>query len=493
MYKEGMALVQEGRLTDAIETFERGLSFDSRNLVLLDAIGATYTLEGDNRRAQQYLEKALQVDPKFVPARKNIAISYFNSNQYDLAVPEFESLIADPRSSAVANLFLGIIAERRAEYGKSALFLEKSGELAYGYPQALLSWAHSLYELRQPPKAEAILTRFDVLSRVSAQEYFQAGLLYSQHGQDKKALADYDRANVTAPELPGLSYQRAITLDRLGRSPEAVEVLKDLTARQPEADSLNLLAHVAEKTGDLRLAIQSLRQAAELAPQKEDNYLDFSTICLDYENYPLALEIANVGLAHIPNSYRLLVQKGAILDKLGRRDKAEEVFREASKLQADNSVALLSLAITQTHARHFQDAIGTLSSAVDRFPGNYYMHYYLGNILVQMGETGELNDEMRQKAERELREGIRLNPSFADSYYQLSKLLLHQNPKLAEENLLTCLRLDPEHASAEYELGHLYLRTGRQKEGQRLIDRFISQQEAEKLKEQQKPRVEATQ
>jgi tetratricopeptide (TPR) repeat protein len=100
---------------------------------------------------------------------------------------------------------------------------------------------------------------------------------------------------------------------------------------------------------------------------------------------------------------------------------------------------------------------------------------------------------MTKKAERELREAIRLNPSFADSYYQLSKLFLQQNPKLAEENLLTCLRLNPEHASAKYELGHLYLRTGRQRDGQKLIEQFISQQETEKLKEQQRPRLESTQ
>jgi len=488
-----MTLVREGRLNEAIQSFEQGLRSDSQNLVLLDAIGATYSLKGDTEHARQYFLKALQIDPGFIPARKNIAISYFNSDQYELAEAEFKRLIDDPGSRPVAYLFLGIIAEKREEYGKSASFLDRSGDLVYQYPQALLSFAHSLYELQQSKQAEAVLGRIDALSGVSASEYFKAGLLYSQHGKDDKAWADFDRANRITPELSGLSYQRAVTLDRLGRTQEALQVLTGLTARKPDADSLNLLAHVAEKSGDLSLAIQSLRQAAKLAPEREDNYLDFSTICLDYENYPLALEIAEVGLANIPNSYRLLVQKGAILDKLGRRDQAQEVLRRASTLQEDNSVALLSLAVTQSHARQFQDAVNTLSSAVDRFPGNYYIQYYLGNVLVQMGELGALSDDMTTKAEQALREAIRLNPSFADSYYQLSKLFLHKNPKLAEENLLTCLRLDPEHVSAKYELGQLYLRTGRQKEGQKLIDQFITQQQAEKLKEQQRPRVELTQ
>jgi hypothetical protein len=53
--------------------------------------------------------------------------------------------------------------------------------------------------------------------------------------------------------------------------------------------------------------------------------------------------------------------------------------------------------------------------------------------------------------------------------------------------------LDPNHAPAEYTLARLYLSTGRRAAGQALIDRFESQQQAEKLKEQQKPRIESAQ
>jgi hypothetical protein len=53
--------------------------------------------------------------------------------------------------------------------------------------------------------------------------------------------------------------------------------------------------------------------------------------------------------------------------------------------------------------------------------------------------------------------------------------------------------LDPNHAHAEYTLARLYLRTGRRAAGQALIDRFESQQQSEKLKEQQRPSIESAQ
>ncbi len=279
----------------------------------------------------------------------------------------------------------------------------------------------------------------------------------------------------------------------MNRPQEALAILKDLAAADLDSDSLNLLAHVAQKSGDFGLAMQSLRQAAKLDPTREDNYLDFSTICADYGNYPLALEAANVGLEHIPNSYRLLIQKGVVLENLGRLEEAEDILRNAAQLQKDNSVALLSLAIVETHAGQLQDAETTLISGIASFPDNYYMHYHLGKILVQLQEGDPADAALGAKAKHAFQQAIRFNPSYADSYYQLSKLYLKEFPKLAEQNLLTCLRLDPNHAPAEYTLARLYLSTGRREAGQAWIDRFESQQQAAKLKEQQKPRIESAQ
>jgi len=379
-----------------------------------------------------------------------------------------------------------MIAEEQRNFPKAAALLEECGETVFHYPRALLSLAHSLLELKETQRADAALKNLDTMTGVAASEYFKAGLLYSQQKRYQQAIAEFQKAEKVDPGLSGLKYQQAIVLDQLGHSEDALNILKDLTSIRPDADSLNLLASLARRSGDLNLAIQSLRQAAMLEPGREVNYLDFSTLCMDYENYPLALEAADIGLSHVPGSYRLQVQKGAILEKLGRFGEAEEIVRSASNLQDDNSVALLSLGIIQTHAGELQDAINTLSSAIKKFPSNSQMHYYLGIAFEQtLQHDAQAADAFRR--------AIRMNPSFADSYYHLSKLYLDKNPNLAEENLLACLRLEPHHLPAEYSLGRLYLKTGRRAQGRALIEAFERQQQAEKLKDQQKPSLQLAQ
>jgi tetratricopeptide (TPR) repeat protein len=491
-YNTGVQLVRQGKLDEAIRTFDRGLAADPRNVRLLDAIGAAYSLNGEFVTAEGFFLRGLQIDPGFVPAQKNLAITHFNLGQNDRAASEFR-LLADQskESGPVANLFLGIIAAKGGEYAKAVIFSERAGSLLKQYPDAIISFADSLYQLHQPKRAELILGHLDALPGVSGSQYVKAGVLYSELGQNKRALADFEKAGRMGGSPDTLEFQRAAVLDRLGRTQEALGILKVRVATRPDTESLNLLAHVAEKNHEFELALQSLKMAAKLEPEKEENYLDFSTFCADYENYPLALEAAEVGLDHIPNSYRLMVQKGAVLEKLARLDEAEEVLREAVALETDNSVALLSLAIVQSHAEKFQESAATLSGAITKFPTNYYMRYYLGTVLVQIEQRDGAESAIQARAEQAFKDAIRLNSSFADSYYQLSKLYVYKAPKLAEENLVACLRLDPDHAPAQYTLGRFYLKTGRRAEGQALIDRFESQQQAAKLKEQSRPRIAA--
>jgi tetratricopeptide (TPR) repeat protein len=494
LYQAGVALAERGQLDKAIATFRKALESDGENPVLLDATGAAFSLKGDFEQAKQYFLESLQFDSAFVPARKNLAITYFDMGQYGLAATEFQSLKnSSAASSATANLFLGMIAEKNADYVQAVSLLEQSGTLLDRYPEALLSLANSEVQLKHFRQAQIALSNVESLTGVTASQYLNAAELRARLGQYRQALADLDKAQAKDGQLERLAYQRAAVLDQMNRTGEALAILEGLAATNPESEALNLLAHVAQKSGDLGLAMQSLRQAAKLDPTREDNYLDFSTICADFGNYPLALEAANVGLEHLPNSYRLLVEKGVILENLGRLEEAEDTLRSAGQLQKDNSVALLSLAIVETHAGQLRDAETTLTSGIESFPDNYYMHYHLGKILVQLQESDPADATLGAKAKRAFEQAIRFNPSYADSYYQLSKLYLKESPKLAEQNLRTCLRLDPHHAPAEYTLARLYLSTGRRAEGQALIDRFESQQQAAKLKEQQKPRIESAQ
>jgi len=146
-YRLGMGLVKDGRVDEAITTFANGLKTDPQNAVLLNVIGAAYSLKGEFQQAERYLLMSLKADPRLVPARKNLAINYFNLGKYDLATTEFQELIKENgESRSVALLFLGIIADEQGNFSQAASLLGESGELVFHYPRAVLSLALPLLQ-----------------------------------------------------------------------------------------------------------------------------------------------------------------------------------------------------------------------------------------------------------------------------------------------------------------------------------------------------------
>jgi tetratricopeptide (TPR) repeat protein len=480
-YQQGLTLLRQNQLDDGIAVLKHGLQYDPRNTLILDAIGAAYSLQSNSVDAERYFSRALAIDPTFTPARKNLGITYYSAGKYEQAEAEFERLRDGSNDSRpIACLFLGMLAEKRHQYSRSVLLLRQSGELMGHYPESLISFAKSLYELHQEQEAKRALLQLENVPEVTPSEYFDAGVLYSQLGDNQRALSALDRAEQSRIPVEGIQYERAEVLAELGLQQQSLNVLADIGSNRPDPDALNRLAHVAEEHHQYELAIQSLRLAAKLDPSNEDNYLQFSTICSDAGKYADALQAVDIGLQHIPLSYRLLVQRAAVLDNLARTAEAEQVLQRAIELRKDNSEALLSLGIVETHEKKLNAAASTLRSAIKKFPDNFYMRYWLGYVLVQADENATANPSIEAEAEQTFSAAIRLKPSFADSYYQLATLYMHKDKKLAEQTLTACLRVDPNYASAQYVLAQLYLKTGRRAEGYKLYAQFKKQQDAAK-------------
>jgi tetratricopeptide (TPR) repeat protein len=490
----GLSLATSGHIDDAIASFKRGLEIAPHHAMLLDATGAAYSLKGDLETARQYFIDSLRIDPASVSTRQNLGITLFSLGDYQEASKQFTTIsevTGEPRP--VKSLFLGLIAQRQSDCKKALSLLEASGVLLYQYPDALLSYAQCEVQVGNMNRAKDSLAAFEKLPGSTPEQRMQA-----------KDLSARLRLNATAPEQNKIEettqqdtsaavLERAALLEKSQRLDEAQNLLESAVSSQRNFDVLFELAKVAKERGDFATAMKSLKRAAKVEPRREESYLEFSTICADHGNDQLALDSAVIGLGHVPGSYRLTVQKGVVQEKLGHLNDAEETLRKATGMQKDNSDAVLSLAIVQAHSGRPDQAEQTLSKAIRQFPDNYYMYYFQGKLLKQFGVDQPGKADLRGSALRSFEESIRLNPDYADSYYQLSDLYLTDSPKLAEQALEKCLKLDPNHIAAQYSLARLYIRTGRKEEGQALLARLKTQQRSDELQQQKQLRIEVAQ
>ena len=488
----GLSQVKNGHIDDAIASFKKGLEIAPRDARLLDAAGGAYSLKGDLETAQQYFTESLLADPDSIPTKQNLGIALFSLGRYVQASEQFLTIYKVPgKPRAVASLFLGLIAHKESKCKEALPLLEASGDLLYQYADATLTYSECEYQVGDIVRAERGLAAFDRLTGTTSTQYGQAADLYMHLGLSDKAREDRSKAAGEQPsDSPAAVVERAALLEKSNRLDEAQRLLEQQATSSPTFEMLLELAKVAKQRGDFAVAMKALKQAAKTAPDREDSYLEFSTICADHGNDQLALDSAEVGLEHVPDSYRLTVQKGVVQDKLGHLNDAQETLTKAIGLQQDNSVALLSLAVVQAHSGRPDAAEQTLANAIQRFPDNYYMHYFRGKLMLQFANTNAVGADPRDSAKRSFEKAIQLNPKFADSYYQLSNLYATDSARLAEQALRKCLELDPNHLPAQYSLARLYIRTGRKAEGEALLARFKTQQRSEELQQQKQLRIE---
>jgi tetratricopeptide (TPR) repeat protein len=227
-------------------------------------------------------------------------------------------------------------------------------------------------------------------------------------GDHAEALRLADVALAKRPGAPWLLYDKGSALAALGRTDEALAVLREAEAKMPARDvhgrsvaiyrrglaleyagrcaeastemaryaglvkSPQLSADVAEHTRYCigPTAEQAARRqeaaalAASMADPKRKQVMDASTaavVALTQSDYTTALARAEQGLAVAPDDAWLLYNKGTALTALGRVDEGTKVLREAEDHFAPSdlhgrSVAAYGRALTLEGAGRCQEA-----------------------------------------------------------------------------------------------------------------------------------------
>ena len=487
-YKEGLSHAQQGKFDDALKSLESARRLVPNHPLILNALGAVFTQKGDFSAAEKPLSQVLENDPSFEPARKNLALGYFQQRRFDEAAVHWKKLESSSEAGPLARLFLGMIAAEQGRYGEAVANLGGLTGIEGQHPRAPLLLARAYSASGEKGRVATQLFKIRNVRGLAPPDHVEAAILFSESKRHEDALHHLNIAARADPKPANIDYQRAVVLSRLERNTEALDLLKSSEATKRSGRALNLLGQLAEDEGELETAIQSMRAAIALEPKVEDHYLDLSLLCVKRGNDELGEEILAIGLSEMPDSYRLLIQQGAIHERASRKQEAKQTFRKAIAAHPEHQLALAGLVTTMLLDEEIEQALDELRRGTERFPDDFYLHYLRGYaLLASLASAEEGKTTVQRKARQALERSIELNPDFADSYYRLGKILAESDEAKATEHFETALRLDPNDEAAKYQLARLYIKAGRRDEGRRLMGE-VRQAKAEQLEEERKPR-----
>jgi len=373
-------LLQLGRHSDALIQLNSSLGQDGKQTDVLANAAYAWNAMGVPEKGKELAERALKIDPTFLPAIRNEIQSNVQLGKYEEAAKGLELGVGYyPSDGSLAEQHAYILAKhlrhsRIAQNFKKLLKLHPGNDVVWAYYGAFLHKERSYSEAENAYKRAlaldsrnniaalnlgvlysetdrhlAALNQFEESFRLDPNDpslWFNLGVCWDGLNAPSKAIVAYDKAIELDPGFTEASLNKAIDLQKIGELDRARELLVDLTARHPTlVKSWTMLGKVLNQANRFFEAIFALDKALLLDPTDTEALSE------------KGVSLTATGSAHTAlDLQRRAIERGALLPKvqldlgntliaLGHYGEAEDHFRRALDLDPECYEAKLNLAL----------------------------------------------------------------------------------------------------------------------------------------------------
>jgi tetratricopeptide (TPR) repeat protein len=436
--ERAQSLLREGKANEALSVLLELYKSDVSSPALCQQIGIAYTQLENLPKAEEFYRKAIQLNPQFHAARKNLATVLWFLGRKDEAEREFlsvnKALAADP----VPHLYLGLAEHGRRHFEGAKAHFQKAGTLASANPEVLPTVLETYLATRDLSLPNQVMKKLARAENPDPALTSRTGAIFAQYGY-------YDQAVIAFEKL--------------------------VSARKDSAETWRMLAEAYDRQNKPDQAYRAYARAIEMDPKSDDAYLALAEFASAHHNDDFALDVVGRGLQHSPGAPGLLFERGILRALKGDRDQAENDFRQASQAKPDWNLPLLAIGVLKLESGNAAGAAATFEKSRAADPRDYRAHYLYAVAVSRDG--GQNSDQKRARALGALRRAIELNPNDARTHALLGQLSLAAGDAgAAAIAWRKSLKIDPENPTALYQLSLLYRKQGKTQEADRMVQTF---------------------
>ena len=465
-YRSGCDSLSSSQWNKAIDKFKESIKLERIFTEAHCGLSRAYFKEGNLAAAKSAVEEALRLIDEHPPAQKllvdikmryyNNGKIYFNHEQYNQAIFEFQQAIEIDQDFKGAHLAIGeaYLKLEDLEEGEKSAREALRVDSTYQHARELLEKVkqkHKEYgdNYRNRKDYTEALKSYQHAIRID-EKYKE---VYNNLGIVYRNMREYDRS-ITA-------YQKAIDID------ERCQVTH------------NNLSIVYRKIDEYTMAISALKRAIAIKPDYQTAYYNLARTYFEMKNLQDASETILEALrfdANDQDTLKLLkdiqhvyLKQGRDYFKQGDSTAAEKSAKKALTLDSNYQPAHKLLnEIKQTYYEQgliciensaHAEAISALQKTVEIDPDFKEAHYSLGEIYFTIGDLEAAEKEVGKVLRIDAQDGLapRLLISIKEEYYKRGLTSLKQNEwKAAEKFATEALRIDRNYKLASILLKNAY-------------------------------------
>lgn len=339
---QGQAALHDQQFDRAAKLYEQVVKLDPRSAQAHSNLGFALYMLASYPSAIAQFRKALELDPHLDRTQVLLALSYFDSGDYERAVPLLEKAYQSRKDDPVVVAHLGLAYLRQNKDDKALAMLTRWAELE---PNS----ADALY-FKGKASVYVASDSFDQLSKAAPDSYRMFQLraeMLRQQNMIPAAISEYKKAISQKPDVAGLHYALGTLYREAGRLDEALaEFNAELKISPNDAMTDYLIGDVYLQQSKPDDAQQYLTQALQSQPGLADAQLDLAKAYRSQAKTEEAVKLLQAVVASDPSRQDAHYLLFGLYKEQGRMEEARKelkIFEELKRQTADREQKMLRL------------------------------------------------------------------------------------------------------------------------------------------------------
>jgi tetratricopeptide (TPR) repeat protein len=338
---------------------------------LCDRIGIAYTRTGDLANAEEFFRNALKRDPGLLSARKNLGTVLWFLNRHGESEREFLKAAETAPKDPVAQLYLGLAAYDRKQYGPAAAHLEAAGTLASANPEVYPVLIETYLDSGRAGKATGLLEASAKSKSTDPKIWIWLGKAYDRQNRPGDAYRAYIKAIELKPNTDDGYLALADFAAAHGNRAFAREIIGRGMKYCPKSASVQLQAGLLwALDGDFDKAATNFSAAEQLAPGWNVPLLALGITQLKAGKLGESVSTFQKASALDSNDYRAEYLYATALSQAGgqndaaQRDQIKSALTKAVALNPKDAKSRVALAQVYSSEGRNEAAISELQTAL---------------------------------------------------------------------------------------------------------------------------------
>ena len=353
-YQSDLALIatyvtrkEYDKALSAVATLEKKIP---TNPLTYSIKGAVYLAKDDAKSARMYLEKALSLQPNYLPAARALAGMDITEKNFAAATNRFEAILA-----------------------KEA-----------GHEGALLSLAQTQITANAPPKEiAAILDRAIKANPTSVAPRLAQITFLTQNRDTKATLAAAQAANAAIPNEPKILDALGLAQLAAGETIQAIETFNKFASTQPDSPLPQLrLAAATYAAKQVDAPIQALRKALAIKPDLVEAQRGIVAMQIAAGKPEEALKEAKAVQLARPKEAVGFAMEGEVLESQKKLVDAAKAYAEGVRRQPVPELVVKQIQLLEA-AGLSAEARSTTATWLKENPNDATVRFYLATMAMQ--------------------------------------------------------------------------------------------------------------